>query len=110
MTLLGTLRFCGLTLLVMSAYLSLTALFSALTRTPLYALIFALCALVFLWLLGALANFDSLAFLRWLSPATYEPALISTKPGEVLPSVAAYLAFSALFLGGALTRLRSRDL
>ncbi len=109
-TLLGTLRFCALTLLVMSTYLSLTALFSTLTRTPLYALIFALCALVFLWILGAIANFDSLNFLRWLTPATYEPALISTKPGELLPSVAAYLAFTALFLGGALARLRCRDL
>lgn len=109
-TLLGTLRFGALSLIVMSAYLGLTALFSSLTRTPLYALVFALCALIFLWLLGALSNLDALAFLRWITPATYEPALLSAQPRAILSSVAAYLAFTALFLGGALARLRRCDL
>lgn len=109
-TLLGMLRFGALTLLVMSAYLGLTALFSSLTRTPTYALVFSLCALIFLWLVGALSQLDSLAFLRWLSPATYEPALLSSQPFSALSSAVAYLAFTALFLGGALARLRRCDL
>lgn len=109
-TLLGTVRFGVLSLLVMSAYLGLTALISSLTRTPLYALVFALCALISLWLLGALSNLEPLAFLRWITPATYEPALLSDQPLAILSSVAACLAFTALFLGGALARLRRCNL
>ena len=109
-TLLGMLRFEVLTIFVMLAYLGLVALFSTLTRTPLYALVFAFCALILLWLVGALGSTQSLSFLRWFAPATYEPSLLSAQALLVVRSVAAYLAFTALFLGGALFRLNRADL
>ncbi|MDR0966467.1 MAG: ABC transporter permease subunit [Myxococcales bacterium] len=109
-SLFGMLRFGGQTLLVMLAYLGLTALFSSLTRTPLYALVFSLCALIGLWLMGTLANFDSLTFLKWLTPTTYEPLLFSPQPLRLVGALSAYAAFTAIFLGGALLRLRRCDL
>ena len=68
------------------------------------------CAVLVFWLLGVLANFESLSFLKWLTPATYEPGLLGAQLTGLLKSSAAFLGFAAAFLGGAILRMNKADL
>ena len=107
---LGAARFEAMTMLALLPYLSLTFLFSSIFRTPLYALMLSACAVLLFWLLGVLANFESLSFLKWLTPANYEPGLLSAQITSLLKSSAAFIAFAAVFLGGAILRMNKADL
>lgn len=107
---LGALRFEAMTMLALLPYISVTLLFSSLFRTPLYALMMSACAVLAFWLLGVLANIDSLSFLRWLAPATYETGLISAQAAGLLKSSAAFAGFTAAFLCAAIFRMNKADL
>lgn len=108
--LLAMARFWLLALIYVSAYLGLTALCSALFRTPIVSLLTALCALFGFWLLAILGKFESMSFLRWLTPSTYEPGLGSFDLTQALGSAGAFALFAALFLSLAWAALRWRDL
>lgn len=103
-------RFWLLALVYVSAYLGLTALCSALFRTPIVSLLTALCALFVFWLTAILGKFESMSFLRWLTPSTYEQGLVSLELTRALGSAGAYALFASVFLALAWAALRWRDL
>ena len=93
-------------------FLALTSLCSSLATSPPVSLIANLAVLMtslLLWM-TALAREDSpLRYLRYLSPLRYSTRLLSPEPSQVGLSVAAYVVFTLVFLGGALQGLRTRD-
>jgi ABC-type transport system involved in multi-copper enzyme maturation permease subunit len=91
------------------AYIGLTAMCSALFRTPIFSLLTALCLLFVFWLFAVVSSFDSLAFLSHLAPSHYKDGLVSPDLLTALGSVGAYIGFAALFVGVAWFSLRSRD-
>lgn len=104
-------RFWLLGLVYASAYLGLCSLCSSLFRTPVFSLLTSLCALFVFWLLALVARFQpDLSFLAYVVPSHYEEGLVHPKLLHALPSVGAYAAFAAVFLGLSWLRLRSRDL
>jgi ABC-2 type transport system permease protein len=103
-------RFWLLALVYTSTYLGLTALCSALFRTPIVSLLTSLCALFVFWLLAMLGKFEKLAFLSWATPSHYEDGLVSLEPLQALGAAGAYVLFAAAFLGLAYLALRRRDL
>lgn len=93
------------------AYVGLITLVSTLFRTPFLSLVAGAVALVSLGIAGLMARWvDGLHPLSYLLPGNYSAGLISPQLPVVMTSVAALLAFSALFLGGAVGVLRARDL
>ncbi|MFY0575372.1 ABC transporter permease [Cystobacter fuscus] len=95
------------------AFLSLTSLCSCVTTSPPVSLILNLAVLMFsavLWM-TALADEDNpVRYLRFLSPLKYALELLDPALRTAAISMAAYAAFTLLFLGSALTALRTRDL
>ncbi len=112
----GLLRLWLLLLPYGLAYLALASFCSASTKEPTLALVMAIGAMIGLRTLGWLRHIPtghSLSFLRhlhWLSPATYQDGLWQSGLRGPLTSVAAYLAFAAVFTLLADLRLARRDL
>ncbi len=106
---------------------ALTTFCSSLTRVPalgLFANLILMFAFLFfrffslLWRLpgdpasgaGALREESWVAYLRYLSPGTFEGRLLGADAGSVALSVCAHLGFAFVFLGLAQVVLRRRDL
>ncbi|OJH34081.1 ABC transporter permease [Cystobacter ferrugineus] len=95
------------------AFLSLTSLCSCVTTSPPVSLILNLAVLVFsivLWMTALADEGNPVRHLRFLSPLKYSLELLDPAPRTAAVSVAAYAVFTLLFLGSALTALRTRDL
>ena len=94
-------------------FLALTSLCSNLTTSPAVSLIANLSVLMLsllFWMTALADEANPLRLLRFVSPFAYSINLISQEAAEVGSSVAAYVLFTAVFLGGALQGLRTRDL
>lgn len=93
------------------AYVGLVTLISTFFRAPFLSLVAGAGALVVLFIARVLTGWiDAIHPLRFLLPGTYSDGLLSSNGSAVAISVAALLAFSVLFLAGAVTSLRLRDL
>ncbi len=97
-------RFWAFTAVYGLCCLSLAALVSSLVDSAGRSLIGLVVVVVGL---HVLALNDTVGF---LSPFWHKAGLWSPRPGEVAAGLAAFLAFAAVFLGGACARLRWRDL
>jgi ABC-2 type transport system permease protein len=111
---LNLLKFWVAAVVFSLAYLSLTALCSSLFRTPALSLVFNFALLFVFWLMdvigGAAAEGNPLRYVRYLSPSNYSQNLLHPQLVQFGSSTLAYLAFAAIFLGGAHLILRWRDL
>ena len=93
------------------AYLALTSLCSALTRSTVISLILNLLALFVFWLVDIVGKADpSKQFLRYFSPSNYANNLLHPALGQFALSAAAYLVFAAIFFAAAYLVVRARDL
>lgn len=101
------------------AYVALTSVCSSLFSMPAVSLIFNLLALFGFWLLELVGGYFTLsseaealhpaAYLKWISPVTYSDALLHPTLQTFGTGVAAFLAFTAAFLGLGYANLRRRD-
>ncbi|PTL75897.1 ABC transporter permease [Vitiosangium sp. GDMCC 1.1324] len=110
---LNVLRFWLASTVFSVAFLALTSLCSSLTPTSSVSLIsnFGVLLLSFvLWLTAFCDPANPARYLRFLSPLRYSLRLIYPDAAQVAGGVAAYVVFTALFLGSALYVLRTRDL
>jgi hypothetical protein len=85
-------------------WLALAALVSAVVDAPGLSLLALLGAMI---ALGIGSRYEGLA---WITPSTFKTGLWRWSLTDVLASVAAFAAFTAVFLGGAWAVLRGRDL
>ena len=110
------------------AYVALTTLCSTLTRAPGLSLMVNVLVLFVFWVVGFIGvsalgaeaalglpvpegtPVNPLSYLRFLTPSHYANGLLHPHAGPFLMSVAAYVAFAALFVGSAWAVLRTRDL
>jgi ABC-type transport system involved in multi-copper enzyme maturation permease subunit len=95
------------------AFLSLTSLCSCLTTSSPVSLILNLSVLLFsivLWMTTLADEGNPLRYLRYLSPLMYSLDLLNPELQRAALSIVAYAVFTLLFLGSALTALRTRDL
>jgi ABC-2 type transport system permease protein len=105
---------------LVSCYLALTTLASALTSGPGSSLLLNVGALIGFWLLDAVGGRAALLHhmggppswteaLRWLSPSAYASGVLGSS-SALVTSAAAYGVFGAVFLGAAFAVFRVRDL
>ncbi len=95
------------------AFLALTSLCSSLTPNSAVSLILNISVLLLSFLVWTTALLDRghpLRAIRYLSPLRYSLRLVYPEAWDVAGSVAAYVFFTLLFLGGAFFVLRERDL
>ncbi len=96
------------------AYLALTALCSSLFRLPAVSLVFNFLLLFVFWLVDVVGSVfqgrNVVEYVRYLSPSYYATNLLHPQVAQFGVSGLAYALFAALFLGGALLTLRTRDL
>lgn len=98
------------------AFLSLTALCSSVTSNSAVSLVsnfIIIMASFTSWLLGlwySRGEGHPLQYMRFVSPMNYCMTLLDAEPARFGLSALAYLVFTLLFLGGAYTALRTRDL
>ncbi|MFN7130828.1 MAG: ABC transporter permease [Myxococcales bacterium] len=105
------LAFWGVALVYAFCFVGLTALASSLFRAPIVALIATLCAIFGFWFVDVLARFvEALAPVAKLSPSHYTAGLVGAPAAQLVTSLLAFVAFGAVFLGGAWLSLRLRDL
>ncbi len=111
------------------AYLSLTALFSALTRQGSVSLVLNIIALFVIWFVALVAGFyrfpgeelsgsalamlkseSPLAYLRYLSVWHFGDDLLHPKWARAVPAALAHVGYGLIFLGLAQLAVRRRDL
>ncbi len=109
------------------SYVALTALCSALFRTPIVSLVVNVMALLAFWLLNAIGSFgvvlvplregekagdivSPLAYLRYVTPSHYATDLLHPSFSHFGVSALAYAGFTLLFLGAGYAIFRVRDL
>ncbi|QRK07280.1 ABC transporter permease [Archangium violaceum] len=113
---LNLFRFWVGTMVFSLAFLALTTLCSSFTTTPAVSLVFNfICILLAfcIWLAGlwfGRGEGHPLENIRYLSPMNYCTKLLDPEPLQFGGSALAYVVFALLFLGGAYTALRTRDL
>lgn len=106
-----TLALWALTLVYGFAYVALVTMVSSLFRSPFLSLAAGAALLLVLFIARLLTSWiDAIHPLRFLLPGTYSDGLLSPNASAVLLSAAALLGFAAVFLAGAITSLRVRDL
>lgn len=103
------------------AYVALTALCSAVTRSPAVSLALNFLLLLMFWLADAIGSgraalakvageeAPATAMLRYLSPSHYSTGLLDPDLSNFMVAVGAYAAFASLFMALALLALRVRD-
>jgi ABC-2 type transport system permease protein len=105
---------------LVSCYLALTSLASALTSGPGSSLLLNVGALIGFWLLDVVGGRAALVrhmggppswteALRWLSPSAYASGVLGSS-SALVTSAAAYGVFGAVFLAAAFAVFRVRDL
>ena len=110
---LNLLKFWMAAIVFSLAYIALTALCSALFRSPAVSLVFNFVLLFTFWLMDVVgqAYKDGVpGFIRFLSPSYYSGDLLHPQLSQFGVSGVAYAGFAMLFLGGAYAVLRARDL
>lgn len=113
---LNLVRFWVGTFVFALAFLALTALCSSITSNPAVSLVtnfICIMAAFGLWWAGlwfGRGEGHPLEYIRYLSPMNYCTKLLDPEALQFGASALAYVVFALLFLGGAYTALRTRDL
>ncbi|MCU0655974.1 MAG: ABC transporter permease [Polyangiaceae bacterium] len=104
-------RLWALSLACAACYAGITALFSALFRTPAVALFVGVAALAAMGVLGLILNFmEGAGQLAYLLPSKYDSLLLSHEPTRVLGAIGALLAWTTVTSLTASELVRRRDL
>ncbi len=111
---LGLLKYWLAAIVFSLAYLALTTFCSAIFRGPAVSLVFNFILLLTFWLMDTVGRYfegqNPLEYVRFLTPSYYSANLLHPDVAKFGISGLAYVAFAALFLGGAYAVLRARDL